>query len=203
MAIVNIDPIWGGRPEHENVKTILSETFKNLKIIEPTKPNFCRAVKTAWSHTTSDVVFHLEEDWIALEGIKPEMVTPHFNDVVTSLSLMNSNKNWNGKQVYHYNCYRPWYLPFKTEDKAKPYFGTSPSFWNGNFMRECSKRLDVNYDPEKQFYSDVNNELQSFVKNKKCKFLLGKPNLIEDIGRDWQVENNVKKEVINAQSHWS
>lgn len=201
-AIVNIDPIWGGKSEHEEIRSILAENFDNLKIIEPVEPNFCRAVKSAWSQTTSDVILHLEEDWIALEDIKPDLISSHLDEVVTSLSFMHSNKNWNGKQVYHYRRYRPWYLPFKIEDKRKPYFGTSPSFWNGKFLRECAVRLDVNFDPEKQFYSDVNDDLQKFVKNKKCKFLLGKPYLVEDIGRDWQLKNKVSKEIKYAQSHW-
>ncbi|MBL1406184.1 MAG: hypothetical protein COC17_07060 [Hyphomicrobiales bacterium] len=165
-AVVNIDPIWGGELDHGKVKNILSDNFDDLIIIEPKKPNFCRAVKSAWGHTTSNVVFHLEEDWIALEDIKPQVITSNLNDVVTSLSLMNSYKNWNGKQVYHFKRCRPWCLPLKIEDKSKPYFGTNPSFWNGGFMRECADKLDVNFDPEKQFYSDVNYDLQNFVKNK-------------------------------------
>ena len=63
--------------------------------------------------------------------------------------------------------------------------------------------MDINFDPEKQFYEDLNPTLEEFVRHTKCKFLFGDPHSIEDIGRDWQEENNVKKHIENGASFWT
>lgn len=202
-ALINIDPIWGSEADQKAIKALMSDYFENVKIIEPNAPHFSKAVKTLWLETKANRVFHLEEDWIALEDITPEMVDENLKDNVKSLSLMNAAKNNKKGNPYHYRRYRPWYLPFKIEDRSKPYFGTSPSFWCGDFMRDCAKRMDIAFDPEKQFYENFNSELEAFVKDSKCKFLFGNPHLIQDIGREWQVENNVEKSFSNGATIWT
>ncbi len=182
-VFVNIDPIWGDNDDQAAIKKLLNQTFSDVTIFEPKEPSFTKAVKRLWLNTKADVVLHLEEDWIALEQINSKDISKNLTGNVASLSLMHSEKNWNGKQIYHYR--RPKFLKvlFKVEDKSRPLYSTSPSFWSGDFLRQCALRMDINYDPEKQFYDDLNMALQNFVSDKKCKFLIGHPNKIQDIGR--------------------
>ena len=202
-ALVNIDPIWGSEADQEAMKKLLHEHFENVEVFEPAKAHFTTAVKNLWLKTECEHVFHLEEDWIALEDITPEMVDAHIVGNVKSLSLMNEAKNNTKNKPYHYKRYRPWYLPFKIDDKNKPHFGTSPSFWCGDFLRDCAKLMDINFDPEKQFYQDLNMPLQEFVRHKRCKFIFGNPHLIQDIGREWQEQNKIEKRIENGVSIWS
>lgn len=51
------------------------------------------------------------------------------------------------------------------------------------------------FDPEKQFFRNLNPAMEAFAFQHRCKFAFGKqsPFLIEDIGRRWQRENGVVK----------
>ena len=199
---VNIDPIWGDESDQVAIKKLLNQTFPDVTIFEPQKANFSKAVKTTWMNTSADTVMHLEEDWIALENITPGQVFDNLTVDIPSLSLMHEEKNWNGKQIYHYPRSKFFGLPFKFEDGSRPHFSTSPSFWLGDFLRDCAKHMDIKFDPEKQFYDNINLGLQKFVSKKKCKFLIGQPNLVEDIGRLWRKENHIEKIYVNGVSSW-
>lgn len=213
---INIDPFGGVTKDTGLVRDIVQSYFPSVKIFTPDAANFTASVKRLWKNTTSDYVLHMEDDWQALGEITPEMVFPHFMGDVKSLSIMNESKNWNGKQKYHYERQRKWYSFFKSENTLKPYFTTSPSFWNGDFLRKCGNLMVEQFDPEKQFYSDVNLPLEDFVKPFKNKFLIGentskgykflgqkeKYHLIQDIGREWRAERNIEKLFINNQSVW-
>jgi len=199
---VNIDPVWGSEDEQIAIKDLLNQTFSDVTILEPQMANFSRAVKSAWTNTSADTILHLEEDWIALDEITPEHVFDNLTDDVPSLALMHEGKNWNGKQIYHYPRSRFFGLLFKKEDESRPHFSTSPSFWSGDFLRDCASYMDIRFDPEKQFYDDINLRLQNFVSNKKCKFLIGQPNLVEDIGRLWRQENYIEKIYVDGVTSW-
>jgi len=202
-VLVNIDPIWGSKADQEAMKKLLHQHFANVHIFEPVEEHFTAAVKSLWLKTECERVFHLEEDWIALEEITPDMVDAHLSGDIKSLSLMNEAKNNTKNKPFHYKRHRPWYLPFKIEDKNRPHFGTSPSFWCGDFMRDCAKLMNTAFDPEKQFYENLNMPLQEFVRNKRCKFLFGNPHLIQDIGREWQEQNKIKKQITDGVSSWT
>ncbi|MCP4185551.1 MAG: hypothetical protein GY761_19955 [Hyphomicrobiales bacterium] len=201
-VLVNIDPIWGDEDDQTAIKKLLNRTFSDVTIFEPKVANFTKAVKRLWINTSADVVLHLEEDWIALEQIKSIEISENLKGEVTSISLMNSDKYWNGKQIYHYRRYKLFKLLFKIEDKSRPHFSTSPSFWSGKFLRECALYMDIKYDPEKQFYEDLNKTLQNFVSEKKCKFLIGHPDTVQDIGRPWREKRNIKKIFVDGASRW-
>lgn len=200
---VNIDPIWGTEADQVETKNVLANYFENIELFEPQEAHFTRAVKTLWMSTKSDLVLHLEEDWIALDDITSDVIEQNLNFENTCLSLMSENKNNTKRFKYHYRRYRPWFLPFKIQDKNKPHFSTSPSFWDGKFLRKCASLMDPNFDPEKQFYMNLNHQLEEFVSSKKCKFLFGNPNLVEDIGREWQQDNKIKKHIKDGVSYWS
>jgi len=213
---INIDPFGGVEKETGLVRDIVQSYFPSVKIFTPDTANFTASVRRLWKNTTSDYVLHMEDDWQALGEITPEMVFPQLKGDVKTLSIMNKAKCWNGKQVFHYPFRRKGVLPFKSENTSKPYFTTSPSFWNGDFLRKCGTLMVEQFDPEKQFYSDVNSPLEDFVKPFKNKFLIGentskeykflgrkeKHHLIQDIGREWRLERNIEKLLINNQSVW-
>lgn len=213
---INIDPFGGAVKETGLVREIVQSYFPSAEIFTPEIASFTAGVKRLWKNTTSNYVLHLEDDWQALGEITPDMVFPQLKGDVKTLSIMNKAKCWNGKQVFHYPFHRKGISPFKKENESKPYFTTSPSFWEGDFLRKCGSLMLEQFDPEKQFYSNVNLPLEDFVKPFKNKFLIGentskeyktlgrkeKHYLIQDIGREWRKQNNIKKLLINNQSVW-
>lgn len=203
-VFVNIDPFCGTAVDAKIITSFLKENFVDIEIFEPEMAGFGAAVKRLWSHTVADYVLHMEDDWEAISEIKPSDVFPYFDDKTKVLSIMAETKNWNGKQVFHYHRKRSWRNPLKLEDKSRPIFTTSPSFWNGVFMRGCAELMDDKFDPEKQFYSGVNKSLESHVSTYRNRFLVGQNdiNLIRDIGREWREKKQIEKKIIDSVSIW-
>lgn len=59
------------------------------------------------------------------------------------------------------------------------------------------------FDPEKQFYSDINNALQNYAKNYK-NYIYAKDGdvIIEDIGREWRAGRKIEKNIVDGTSIW-
>jgi len=58
---INVDPVGLMEPS-ENVVAVTQEFFPNVKFRIAKKAHFPTAFVWCWSSTTSDLVFHLEED---------------------------------------------------------------------------------------------------------------------------------------------
>src|SRR5271157_5726072 len=61
--IVNVDPI-GEKIKRKSIADICGMFFKDVIYNFPEKPSFPDAVKWVWSQSSSNFVFHLEDDWI-------------------------------------------------------------------------------------------------------------------------------------------
>lgn len=203
--LINIDPFGGSEAEHKQCLSVVYSRFPDALIFEPENIGFGAAVKRIWENTEADYVFHMEDDWLALADITAEMVFSQFDQRTKVLSLMSQSKNWNQKHLFDYMKKRPWYFPVRRIDWSRPKFTTSPSFWEGDFMRKCAYLIDENYDPEKQFFSGVNRPLEQYVKTYRNKFLIlnENENMMKDIGRKWSRENGISKNIINATSIWT
>ena len=60
------------------------------------------------------------------------------------------------------------------------------------------------YDPEKQFFSGVNPELQDFAFRYRCRvFSLRSGYPVSDIGREWREARRIEKITVGAVSTWS
>lgn len=202
----NIDPIFGDPEEGDKTAAVIRSFFPDAHIRRPETPNFCAAVKHIWSASQSGFVLHLEDDWVVNEDLNPEQILPLFDNAsIKQVSLNNFHKQWNFKKgPFHHNWRRRKFMGvrFKT-GPAFPCFTTSPSFLCGDFARASSALMDQQFDPEKQFYNNLNMELQSFVKP-YSNFIYGegKPFIITDIGRDWRDERKIDKTFENGASVW-
>ena len=97
----NIDPFAGSADEGEICQALIRERFPDARITMPAAPGFGMAVKTAWSSSTAPAVLHLEDDWICLEDIKPEMVFPLLDGKTKAVKLVCKELNWNGTDLFY------------------------------------------------------------------------------------------------------
>lgn len=204
-VFVNIDPIFGDDADHLLTINIVRKFFPNSEIFNPEMASFGSAVKSLWGKLGSRLAFHLEDDWIALEMIKPEMLTALLSDDIfalapTSLSLRPPKKDHQYVMLSEKN--KVW-GPFK---KKSYYYamGTAPKFIDGELGRSISAFMDPNLDPEKQMLKGMNNSIFEILQTKRCGYILPqkKPFLIEDIGRNWREQRKIDKIVVDGKSKW-
>jgi len=203
-VLVNIDPFAGNIQDHGRAVAIIRNHFPNAEINEPESASFGMAVKTLWSSTTADMLIHLEDDWLLLEDVTPSHVYESVDENVPQLSLLSKEKNWTPSRPYYYKTAKRKIFGATISRKKIPLFGTSPSFLLGSFARSCADLMDPDLDPEKQFFSGSNPELEKHVQDKKVRILAGesgKP-IIKDIGREWLEKRNVEKVVRGSKSFW-
>lgn len=203
----NIDPVFGDEADQEKTEKIIRSFFPAAKISTPMAPGFCAAVKRNWIATTSDILFHMEDDWIVNEPVDPAEIESIFSSdtKIKQISLNNFHKHWNYKKgTFHQQRPRKKMFGIKFKfGKAFPCFTTSPSFIKGDFAREVAGLYDIRYDPEKQFYNGTNSRLEELVKPyKNYIYSEAKPFIITDIGREWRDERKISKAFINGTSVW-
>lgn len=172
-------------------------------IFRPETPDFASAVIRAWSATTAPRVLHLEDDWIALEPIGPERIEPLFEPDVGAVAFMSVNKHTRG--LTHQTSRRV-VKQGRTivEDFLVNAFSTSPGVFEGEFLREAARRMKPGLDPEKQFFRQINPELEAHALPWRCMFLRGttRRELIADIGREARAEVGLVKVYENGASVW-
>lgn len=209
-SFANIDLFGGNEEDRDKCEALLLSYFPEIKISKPTTPSFGKAVKSLWLQTTSPFIFHLEDDWIALECVQPEMVFRHFSSDVKVVTLTSKEH----KLDKHIKRYGDYYL--RAIDRKKLFgltlwssshndHGVSPGFFDGKFARKWASMIDPNLDPEKQVKKSINKPLFDFVTQYKRRMLTGvnQLELIQDIGREWHAKVGIKKSVINGKSIWT
>lgn len=201
----NIDPFGGTPADGDRCEQLILSLFPDAVITKPATPGFGRAVKTVWSQVRSPVVFHMEDDWIALERIRPEDVLPLFSPATGSVRLLSQHLEWNRQD-------RSLRISIKRRFLGIPYrrvsidnFGTSPAFFSGEFINRCAGLMDPDLDPEKQMRPTRNPRLFDFMQRYECRLLIASNGgeLIRDIGREWRDAKGIKKVVSNGRSVWS
>lgn len=205
--IVNLDPIFGTKNDEQLCIRILERFFPYFDITIPSMPNFCNAVKTVWSKSTGDLIFHLEDDWIAKRDISDELLS-HFknNNQITQISFNTKEKSWRKATHGDFHEFRKYrrILGIKIPlFKKVPIFTTSPSIIRGDFARNAAFLMKSAFDAEKQFYSGVNMDLQKFCAGYRNMVIGDGPDFwIEDIGRNWSESRGIKKLSANSISRW-
>lgn len=203
----NIDPAFGGEDELKFCKEIIKKRFPFAIINAPTSPSFGKAVQLTWGQTTSDVFFHLEDDWIANTAIEADVIERILWEAeVAQISLNNIHKQWNlqKKGSYHTGRKSIKFLGITIRYGEKfPCFTTSPCFVRGEFGRNASRLMIPELDPEKQFYNYTNLALQQYSANCKNYILqIGEDFMITDIGRDWREQRGISKLIEDGKSVW-
>lgn len=208
QMIVNIDPLFGSDQDLRDCIGVIREFASDALISTPETPGFAAAVISNWKATTSDIVFHLEDDWLLHRAIATEDIAPFDNDPwLGQISLNAKEKNWDtrlkGDVAYRRRHVRLFGIPTPFKHKI-PIFSTSPSFLRGSFARTAAGLMDPAFDPEKQFFREVNLPLEAFVARYKNKVLGDGPDFpVSDIGRDWRDQRNIQKLVVDSKSVWS
>jgi hypothetical protein len=205
-VIVNIDPIFGARDDETGcVKCVISH-FPQAEICIPETPGFAAAVKRLWSATKSDYVFHLEDDWIALTAVDEEILRPFSDPSVMQVSFHTADQNWDIPRKGHLHRRNEYarLLGIKIPlFRTFPKFTTSPSILRGDFARKAAALMDASLDPEKQFYSGVNPQLERLAApHKNYIFSPERVPVIRDKGREWRDSRNIRKVINNATSTW-
>ncbi|MES2817175.1 MAG: hypothetical protein V4720_19890, partial [Pseudomonadota bacterium] len=90
------------------------------------------------------------------------------------------------------------------EDTLVNAFSTSPGVFEGNFLREAARRMKPGLDPEKQFFRQINPELEAHALPRRCMFLRGiaRRELIVDIGREARAAQGLVKLYEKGASVW-
>lgn len=203
-VFVNIDTIFGDENDRNICIKIIDSYFEESTINKTKNPSFGASVKWLWSNVSNNPFLHLEDDWLCLQKINPQFIINSLNKKTKSVSLLSYNHGKKGDNEFS-SIYKKYKLfGFISREKIIPHFNMSPSFFDGEFGKNCSDLMDPELDPEKQFREGVNEELFKYAKKYKCKFLksdTGEP-IVKDIGREWQKNNSINKFVSNGKSYW-
>jgi hypothetical protein len=201
--IANIDRFMGDDAEGDRCEALIRRHFPDALVFRPETPDFASAVKRVWSATTAPRVLHLEDDWVALEPITPDRIEPLFEPDVGAVTFMSVNKHTRG--LYHQTSRRV-VKQGRTvvQDYLVNAFSTSPGVFEGDFLREAARRMQPGLDPEKQFFRQINPELEAHALPKRCMFLRGtsRRELILDIGREARAAQGLEKVYENGASVW-
>lgn len=206
-VIVNIDPIFGDEDDHARCTALVRRFFPDAAITAPAEANFCAAVRRNWAATRGSFVLHMEDDWLLRKHVGPEILAAFDNDAqLAQISFNAREKNWDqrrrGAFHVHSRPRRLFGMPLPLR-RRMPKFTTSPSLLRGGFARSAAALMDSAYDPEKQFYNDVNMPLQAFVAGHR-NLLWGDSDdcHVVDIGREWRERHGIEKRTTGAQSVW-
>lgn len=201
----NIDPFCGDDEDGRLCRDMILDYFPNARITMPEKPSFGQAVKTVWGQVQSPLVFHLEDDWLALEDVTPERVLPYFKGVTRAAKLVCKEDKWNGVDEFHTGKRKFGIAGMTLWRQRYNMFGTGPSFFASEFIRQCSALMNPDLDPERQMRPPHNMPLHLYVRQFQCRVMPGinQPELIVDTGREWRRQRDIEKTVADGKSVWT
>jgi hypothetical protein len=205
--IINIDPVFGTVDDEEACIDLVRAYRADAIIHRPEAAGFTAAVKRNWRSTAAETVLHLEDDWLLQRPVSPDIIDAFGKDPsLAQICFNHATKAWDGKRkgTSCYHRQRRAFLNLPVSFKRKvPAFLTCPSFFRGSFLRGAADLLDQNYDPEKQFFSQVNKPLESYVSTFHNIMIGDAPDYyIVDTGREWRQKRGIEKYVLEAQSYW-
>jgi hypothetical protein len=171
---LNVDPV---PPEKQpQVLDVAADYFKVVKSNSPVKPSFPAAVKWCWSQPTTELFFHLEDDW---ELVKPVDI----NTLILPFTFKDKFLTVVNLRAYHWV-----HLDGR--------MCLSPGLWRTPHAKVLSQRLRLTANPEKQLrrQSSVNPE------GGKHGGYMGRSHtkdvndiVIRDLGREWLLRSGYKK----------
>lgn len=204
-VFANIDPFCGTEEDGLSVEKLLKKYFQNCNIFKPNSPSFGAAVKRVWSATKSDIVLHMEDDWVAEESIDWLNFDKELTGNVACLSFMTLEKNWRKNSSFHTRYIKRKLFGVTYWRSTVACFTTSPCFLRGDFARRCGELMDPSLDPEKQFSNGLNLDLEKYALKFSNKFLIGRESkyIIRDIGREYRFRSGLNKTIVDGVSVWT
>jgi len=170
--IINVDPLGEKGQTADDVLDVARSHFKEVVYRKPDTACFADAIIWCWKQTVSDLVFHLEDDWILLKPI----------DLQTMLNT-----------IAHFLQYDSFRLS-KTRVAAPPkrrvvpyeHLSLNPVFIRQPFIQQAVACMMINKNPEKQLRI-VDPECGRFIKKTKHAIYVeqGSQAIVKDTGRKW------------------
>lgn len=203
--VLNIDPIGGLVGYITDFANIIYNRFDHVLFNTPMIPSFPKAFKKVWEniYEESNYVFNLEDDWELTQSINLlNLINIMENEKDLGILRLaafhageNEMKNWN-----KYFPYNGKYYECPEELKGGLGFCGHPSLIKAEFVRNTAKYLDKNRNPEKQFHSRGRTPImEEVIKWRYGVYSIpGSDPLIKDIGREWMIKNNFKKQGTKA-----
>lgn len=153
-AVINIDPLGDTSSTLNDMRDVIAKYFTNSHSHASFAPNFPKAVKWVWSHSRTDLVFHLEDMWLSKVPINFEDLV----DVMTRYEKLASINLY--KNILAEGSPPPEFYPHydKIEDRRKflridrPLL--SPGLYRGKFVRRVAELMSENDNPELQIWGD-------------------------------------------------
>ena len=178
--ILNVDPVGEDVDPMEMVE-VGKQFFDNVVYNIPEEPNFAKACKWCWGETSSEFVFHLEDDWTLSKKI-------FINDMI---SVMNDNKNMmllrlpKLRLTYLHHCE----AKNKFIDQHK--LMLNPGLFRGDLIRKISDKMNTTDNPEKQIRRVF--KLPKY-QNAGVYCGIGVGEYIKHHGREWQKQSHYRKQ---------
>lgn len=203
-VIANIDPAFGDKSDELAAIDIIKARFPDATIFTPPQQGFASAVARVWAATTTEYVFHTEEDWLAIKDAG-DFTAPfrEYPNLAQSLLYMpfhnlraGLKRRFRNRKLFGYP------LPFfRTPVK---HISTSPGLYSGEFVRAAAGMMDVRFDPEKQFGGGLNPALAQYAASFDS--YIHSPDgglVLADLGRDWLAQRGIKKKIVGGAVSWS
>jgi len=177
--IINIDPI-GDEVSPMKVVDVAKHFFDEVEFNIPDEPNFAQAVRWCWGRTTSEFIFHLEDDWTLSKQINMNKL----------ISLMNNNQDMVGLRFPKDRLYKVDNNSTKKGFIKNNKLLLNPMLYRGSFIRGIASKMGIKDNPERQ--------LRRKYKLSKDKYVgiycgAGVGEYISHIGRKWQRQSNYHK----------
>lgn len=202
--IINIDPI-GQDIDPEEVLNICRKYFDRIVHNIPSEPSFPKAVKWVWSKSTSEFVFHLEDDWeLSVDLDMFELVKILIGNPELACVRLYKDQIPNKPTPVMLGCRyvdtkKGFLIPDKRNQKSIDQFGLNPVLIRRSFIDEALPLMVDDFDPEKQFRKvNPNQRMVEFIKKWKYS-IYGKPGLQRVTfgfkGARWREKHGFKKRV--------
>ena len=203
--IINVDPVGDTHKYNQyDVVDVCKEFTDSIKYNCPQQANFAKAVKWVWYQTTSDYIFHLEDDWLLNRKVDLQKVIDYLND--TNLSSIRFYKN-------KYPSEKPYMISdveyvydndelFTTLHNNNQ-FSLNPNIIKKSFIDEALELMTDDINPEKQFRC-TNPVMKDFVLS-NFYGVYGRPYLdalVSDNGRIWRKNRKLIKPSGSVFTEW-
>lgn len=207
--IINIDPVGNKSKSKEAVLEVAKKYFDDVVYNFPDKPGFTKAVIWLWSHTESDYVFHLEDDWAVSSNINIDMMV----SILDKYSRICSVRLSKGQIVAAKKVIKSMSCPYiEPEDIGKfrlfPRLSLNPTLFKGEFVRQAASVMTLKLNPESQLVGRfaIKKEKKGMgdCNSKQIMELLSKwdhsvlmvnkgRSVVKDIGLKWRNDRGIKR----------
>lgn len=205
-VIANVDLFGGSEEDRAQCVQLIAHHFPGAQISTPLTPHFTAAVKHVWAQTTQATVLHLEDDWLLLDDLEPHAALSMLSETTRAVKFLSREHNQDLRRDGEFDIgwIRKKVLGLTWRKEPYNRHGTSPGFFDGDFVRGWALKMDLSLDPEKQTRPPWNPQLFNYVNQFSCRFIAGKNQspLIEDIGRAWRDDQGLIKHIVDGRSEW-